>query len=130
MPIESKRFLIVRSLSSAARIPLPSATSAFAVLWSSAPIVPPWFARLDYRLAVVSAALQEKLRAPQLLVGGGLNGAGADPQRRMNLVPAVLGVFDPRAHDLDSRALVRDGHPGAVLGDDLDDEVAADAVVP
>ena len=30
-PIESKRFLIVPSLSSAARIPLPGATSAFAI---------------------------------------------------------------------------------------------------
>src|SRR5919202_485064 len=34
-PIESKRFLIVPSLSSAARIPLPSATSALAVSCSS-----------------------------------------------------------------------------------------------
>src|SRR5205823_9201672 len=34
-PIESKRFLIVPVLSSAARIPLPSATSAFAVSCSS-----------------------------------------------------------------------------------------------
>jgi hypothetical protein len=34
-PIESKRFLIVPVLSSAARIPLPGATSASAVAWSS-----------------------------------------------------------------------------------------------
>src|SRR5215210_5831471 len=34
-PIESKRFLIVPELSSAARIPFPSATSAFAISCSS-----------------------------------------------------------------------------------------------
>ena len=40
-PIESKRFLIVPSLSSAARMPLPSATSARAVVSSSFIAQPP-----------------------------------------------------------------------------------------
>src|SRR2546421_421084 len=38
-PIVSKRFLMVPVLSSAARIPFPSATSAAAVSWSSAFVV-------------------------------------------------------------------------------------------
>src|SRR5438034_10456820 len=121
-PIESKRFLIVRSLSSAARIPLPSATSAFAVSWSSAPIVPPWFAPRDYGSAIVSAALQEKLRPPQLLGGRRLDRARAHPPGRMDLVPAVLGVFDPRADHLDARSLLGDGDARAVLWDDLHHE--------
>src|SRR5258705_13945720 len=42
MPIESNRFLIVPVLSSAARIPLPSATSAVAMSCKSCwPIAPP-----------------------------------------------------------------------------------------
>jgi hypothetical protein len=41
-PIESKRFLIVPELSSAARIPLPSATSACAISCSSDISALPW----------------------------------------------------------------------------------------
>jgi len=41
----------------------------------------------------------------------------------------VLRVGDPWADDLDSRALGRHRDARAVLRDDLDDEVAADAVV-
>jgi hypothetical protein len=48
----------------------------------------------------------------------------------MDLVPAVRRVLDPGADDLDSGALLGDGDPRAVLRDDLDDEVAADPVIP
>src|SRR5438046_5479919 len=102
-PIESKRFLIVRSLSSAARIPLPSATSAFAVSWSSVPIVPPCVVRWA-GLWLSLAGLEEEANGPQLLVGGGLDRSRADPPGRVELTPAVLGVVDPRPNDLDARA--------------------------
>src|ERR671930_1184707 len=48
----------------------------------------------------------------------------------MDLVPAVLGVLDPRPDHLDARALRRKPDPRAILRDHLDDEVAADALVP
>ena len=48
----------------------------------------------------------------------------------MDLVPAVLRVGDPGPDDLDARALRRHGDARAILRDDLDDEVAANAVVP
>jgi hypothetical protein len=48
----------------------------------------------------------------------------------VDLVPAVLGVAHPRPDHFDSRALGRDRDARAVLRDDLDHKVAADARVP
>jgi hypothetical protein len=48
----------------------------------------------------------------------------------VDLVPAVLRVGDPRADDLDASAFGRNRDARAVLRDDLDDEVAADACIP
>jgi len=73
--------------------------------------------------------LEQQLGSSQLGRGRRLDRACAHPPGRVNLVPAVLRVGDPRANDLDPRALGRHGDPRAVVGDDLDDEVAADAVV-
>src|SRR4029078_6628678 len=73
-PIESKRFLIVPSLSSAARIPLPGATSARAISSSvcvSAIVaisVLPWSRRRDYVRSgalVLRALAEENLPADQ-----------------------------------------------------------------
>src|SRR6186997_1573814 len=73
-PIESKRFLIVPSLSSAARMPLPGATSARAISSSvsvSAIVaisVLPWSRRRDYvrsRALVLLALAEKKLAADQ-----------------------------------------------------------------
>jgi len=47
----------------------------------------------------------------------------------VDLVPAVLRVGHPRPDDLDPRPLRRHRDPRAVVRDDLDDEVAADASV-
>jgi hypothetical protein len=47
----------------------------------------------------------------------------------MDLVPAMLRVGDPGADDLDPGALRRHDDARAVLRDDLDDEVPADAAV-
>src|SRR3954453_17387727 len=66
---------------------------------------------------------------PQVVRRSRLQGAGADPPRRVNLVPPVRGVVHPRADDLDARAFVGNEHPAAVPGDDLDDHRARDALV-
>ena len=47
----------------------------------------------------------------------------------MDLVPAVRGVVDPGADDLDPLPDVRNQDTGAVPGDDLENERAADAGV-
>src|SRR5205085_9326559 len=86
--------------------------------------------RLLLLIIASRGALQEQLDAAELGRRSRLDRTGADPPGGMDLVPAVLGVVDPRADDLDPRALLRDGDPRAVLRDDLDDEVAADAIVP
>jgi hypothetical protein len=74
--------------------------------------------------------LEQQLGAPELGRGRRLDRARAHPPRRMDLVPAVLRVGDPGADDLDSGALRRHDDARAVLRDDLDHEVAADAAVP
>src|SRR3954453_17207415 len=73
--------------------------------------------------------VQQPVDPPQLVRRSRLQGAGADPPRRVNLVPPVRGVVHPRADDLDARAFVGNEHPAAVPGDDLDDQRAADAPV-
>ena len=65
-PIESKRFLIVPSLSSAARMPLPSATSARAIDSSS----------LIVHLLVAASIPEQRLYPRQLL-----RRRGDDPSR-------------------------------------------------
>jgi hypothetical protein len=73
--------------------------------------------------------LEQQLGAPELGLGRRLDCAGAHPPRRVDLVPAVLRVGDPGADDLDARPLRGHGDARAVVRDDLDDEVAADAAV-
>src|SRR5919201_6323435 len=121
--IESKRFLIVRSLSSAARIPLPSATRAFAVSWSSVPIRLPLCSLLV--IIAFRGGLQQELNTAQLGGGRRLDCPCADPPGRMDLVPAVRRVLNPGPDDLDPCAFLGDGDPRAVLGDDLHHEFAA-----
>jgi hypothetical protein len=74
--------------------------------------------------------LEQQLGAAELGLGCRLDRARAHPPRRMDLVPAVLRVRDPRADDLDPRSLRRYGDARTVVRDDLDDEVAAHAAVP
>src|SRR5580765_8462946 len=97
MPIESKRFLIVPSLSSAARIPLPSATSARAVFSKSA---------IAHLLA--RSIPQQRLDPRHLLRRGRDDASARDPPRGMDLGPAVLVVPHLRADDRDARARVGD----------------------
>src|SRR5919199_518306 len=111
-PIASNRFLIVPSLSSAARIPFPSATSARAVdsscctsMVSSSFEVSADYPRTPPRSVVFAARgrldpAQQPVDLPQLRLGRGLNRAAADPPSGMDLVPAVGRVIDPRADDL------------------------------
>src|SRR5881398_2638015 len=87
-PIESKRFLIVPVLSSAARIPFPSATSARAVLSKSAIV------------HLLALSIPEQRLYPRHLLGRrGDDPPGRDPPRRMDLGPAVCGVPDLRPDD-------------------------------
>ena len=119
-PIESKRFLIVPSLSSAARIPLPSATSARAVVSKSA------IAHLLAREYPAAATLPAPLPAQ---IAGTMR-PERDPPRGMDLGPAVRRVPHLRPDDGDARARVGNRHDGAVLRDHLDDEVAVAGAQP
>ena len=71
-------------------------------------------------------AAEQPVDAAQLGRRGRLDCTGADPPGRVDLVPAVRSVVDPRADDLDSLSDLRNQDPGAVPGDDLDDERPAD----
>src|SRR5437868_5040758 len=113
--MESKRFLIVPSLSSAARMPLPSATSARAMDSSS----------LIVSLLVGAAAQQERLYPGELLRRRVDDPARADPPRRVDLRPTVRRIPDARPDHGDPRARVRDRNDRAILRDHLDDERAA-----
>src|SRR5437762_10416634 len=115
MPIESKRFLIVPLLSSAARIPFPSATSALAVASKSVISV----------LLLAWNVSQERLYPRELFGRRGHDPAGADPPRGVDLGPAVRGVPDTRTDDDDARAGVRKRHHRPVLRDHLADEIIA-----
>src|SRR5690349_1799139 len=97
MSIESKRFLIVPSLSSAARIPLPSATSARAVFSKSA---------IAHLLGL--SIPQQRIDPRRFLRRRGHDAAARDPPGGMDLRPAVLAVPDLRADDGDVRARVGD----------------------
>src|SRR6266545_2569072 len=114
-PIESKRFLIVPWLSSAARIPLPSATSARAVVSSSV------IAHLLLALSIP----QQRLYPRHFLRSRGHDPAGADPPRGMDLDPVVSGVPGARPDHGDVGTRVGDGHDCSVLRDHLDDEPLA-----
>src|SRR5215211_6271716 len=87
--IESKRFLIVPSLSSAARIPFPSATSARAVLSRSV---------IAYLRLALSVS-QQRLYPAQFLRSRGHDPPARDPPGGMDLGPAVRRVPDLRADD-------------------------------
>src|SRR5215207_198878 len=78
---------------------------------------------------VGAAGLKQTLRAAKLKGRGRLDPARADPPCGMNLVPSMLRVGDPRADDLDPRALRGNGYARAVVWDHLDDQVAADPLV-
>src|SRR4051795_6593799 len=80
-PIESRRFLIVPVLSSAARIPFPSATSARAVFSKSA---------IAHLLPL--SIPQQRLCPRHFGASRGDDAAGGDPPRRVDLGPAVSGV--------------------------------------
>src|SRR3954454_24297495 len=89
-PIESRRFLIVSVLSSAARMPFPSATSARAVFSKSA---------IAHLLAL--SIPQQRLCPRHLLRTRGNDAARGDPPRRMDFGPAVSGVPYLRPDDGD-----------------------------
>src|SRR3954452_10254418 len=112
-PIESKRFLIVPVLSSAARIPFPSATSARAVFAKSA---------IAHLLAL--SIPQQRLCPRHFLRAGRNDAARGDPPRGVDLGPAVSGVPDLRTHDGDARARFGNRHRDAVLRDHFDDQLA------
>src|SRR5205085_7519551 len=69
---------------------------------------------------------EEPVGAAQLVCRGRLERAGADPPSRVDLVPAVSRVVDPRADHLDSLPDLRNQHARAVPGNDLDDQRAVD----
>src|SRR6266545_3420559 len=142
-PIESKRFSMVPVDSSAARMPLPGATRAFAVWWRSCAATVPTSCRSLVRphysrwsvgarplfLLTGGSPAQEGSHALQLAGRSRDDPARADPPRWVDLTPAVGLVVDPWTDDCDRRADLRDRHLRAVLRDHLHDEVAADLVI-
>src|SRR6266446_7835785 len=104
-PIESRRFLIVPVLSSAARIPLPSATSARAVFSSSS--------IADLLLALIVS--EQRLYPGEFLRRGRDDPPAADPPRRVNLAPVMRGVPHAWPDDGNPRTGVGDRHDRPIL---------------
>ena len=73
--------------------------------------------------------MEQQLGASQLGRRRRFDRPRAHPPGRMDLVPAVLRIGDPRPDDLDPRAFGRHRDPRTVLRNDLDDEVAANPAV-
>src|SRR3954451_5057461 len=84
-PIESKRFLIVPSLSSAARMPLPGATRARAICSSSVMAALSICTPVLRRLALAGA--EQHAQAAELLCRRRDDAAVAHPPRGVDLAP-------------------------------------------
>src|SRR4051794_26379571 len=103
--MESNRFLIVPSLSSAARMPFPSATSARAVVSSSVIV----------RLLLALSIPEQRLYPRRFLSSRRDDATARDPPGRMDLRPVVRRVPDARADDRHACPGLGDRHDCPVL---------------